>query len=179
MLADEMLSRLIHRRYVERTRDAPRAPHLQCEIRATIEDSIEIVPSDSRGTGVEIIRDLLGGENRDRMWTQMGIQGIANRVGIPNLAQVDVGDLGTRMNSGIGTARALHEGRLAREGLYCCREYTLHSHLIGLNLPAGEGRAVVFNDEFIAWHRQSNRAPGLIWAPRRNSSALIGCFPAR
>src|ERR1051325_1584900 len=82
------------------------------------------------------------------------------------------------MHAGIGAAGALQQHLLAAEGFDGDGQRALHGFLVGLDLPAGKRRAIILNGELVARH-YATFAPALTGVPRRKSSALIGCLPAR
>src|SRR5581483_10104786 len=105
-----------------------------------------------RGPGVEIIGRAFGSKNRNRMRSKMRVERVADGVGIPVLREIDMGDLGTRMNTGVGPASALHQRLLARHRFDRRRKQALHGRLAGLDLPASKRPAVIFDGEPVAGH---------------------------
>ena len=94
------------------------------------------------------------------MRAQMRVERVADGVGFPLAREIDMRDLAARMHAGIGAAGALHQRLLARQRLDRRGERALHGELIGLDLPAAERRAVIFDGELVAGHiRQSTAAP--------------------
>ncbi len=77
---------------------------------------------------------------------------IAHGVGVPFLRQVDMGNLPERMHTGIGASRAVDADALAGERRDRIGQHALHRPVRGLDLPADEGRPVVFDGELIARH---------------------------
>ena len=69
-----------------------------------------------------------------------------------SFAKIDMRHLPARVHAGIGAAGALHQGFLAGEGLDRRGEHALHGDAVGLDLPAGKGRAVIFDGELVARH---------------------------
>ena len=63
-----------------------------------------------------------------------------------------MGDLAARVHAGIGAAGALHQRLSPLKRLDRRRQHALHGRLVGLDLPAGEGRAVIFDGELVARH---------------------------
>ena len=61
-------------------------------------------------------------------------------------------DLRLRMDAGVRAAGALHQHFFARQGFNSRGQHALHGQLVSLDLPAGEGPAVIFNDELVARH---------------------------
>ena len=82
----------------------------------------------------------------------MRIECIAHGVGVPRLGEIDMGDLRLRMHAGVRAAGTLHQDFFARQGFDSGGQNALHGQLVGLDLPAGEGPAVIFNDELVARH---------------------------
>ena len=107
MLADETLRRDLHRRMVERLGDAPGAAALESQIGAAINDAIEIVALGRGEARVEVIRRHLGREDRNRMRPQMRVQGVAHRVGVPRLGEIEMTDLSERVHAGVGAPGAV------------------------------------------------------------------------
>src|SRR5258707_277093 len=81
--SDKALRRPMHRRRIERARDAPGALAVEREIGAAIDNAVEVMPFYGREPRVEIGRHDLGGEHRDRMRTQMRVERVAHRIRIP------------------------------------------------------------------------------------------------
>ena len=181
VLADQPLRRRVHGCAVERPRHAPGAVLLQRQIGAPIDDAIEIMALDGREARIEIRRDLFGREHRDRLRAQVKIDRIAHRVVIPIFGEIDMRDLAERMHAGVGAPGTGNNDALAGEGRDRVGEHALHRNAVVLRLPADKRRAVIFDGEFVAWHLDchSTRVPGAIGVPRKNSSAGIGCRPAR
>src|SRR5689334_3563571 len=112
------------------------------------------------------------------MRAQMRVERVAHGVDVPRLGKIDMSDLRTRMHTGIGTTGALQQHLFATEGFDGGGQCALHGFLVGLDLPAGKRRAVIFDSELVARH-YATLAPAVTGVPRRNSCALIGCLPAR
>ena len=70
-----------------------------------------------------------------------------------------MGDLAERVDAGIGAARARDGDALAREGRDRVGECALHRRRVGLELPADEGRAVIFDRELVAGHQSMISVP--------------------
>src|SRR5215510_6258511 len=109
----------------------------------------------------------------------MCVERIAHGVEIPVPGEIDMGDLAARVNAGTGASSALNQSSLACQRFNRGGQHALHSPLIGLNLPPCERSAIVFKRELVARHAQFTRVPVLICIPRRNSSEVMGCLPAR
>src|SRR6476661_10644100 len=112
------------------------------------------------------------------MWPQMRIEAIAQPARHERLGNIAMRDLRERMHAGVGAAGAINANLLAANRLDRVLQRALHRSAIVLDLPAAERRAVIFDDEFVAGH-QVSRAGGFSGVPRKNSSAFIGCLPAR
>ena len=82
----------------------------------------------------------------------MGVERVAHGVGVPVLGQIDMSHLAARVHAGIGAAGALHQGLFARQRLDRRRQDALHGRPVGLDLPAGEGGAVIFDGQLVAGH---------------------------
>ena len=104
------------------------------------------MPRTRRETRVEIVGDALGREHRDRMRPQMRVERIAHGVGVPVLGEIDMRDLAERMDAGIGAARAADGDLLAGEAPDGRLERALDRRAVGLDLPADERRAVIFDE---------------------------------
>src|SRR5262245_37826919 len=109
----------------------------------------------------------------------MCVERIAHCVEVPIPGEIDMGDLAAGVNAGVGAPGALHQSFLACERFNRGSQHALYSQLIGLNLPPCKWSAIVFERELIARHAQFTRVPILICLPRRNSSAVMDCLPAR
>ncbi len=72
-----------------------------------------------------------------------------------------MGDLAERMHAGIGAPGAQHLHGLATKCLRGRHHGALHREAALLHLPADEGRAVILDDELVAWHErlQPSRMP--------------------
>ncbi len=108
----------------------------------------------------------------------MRVQAVAKPAGHEMLGNIAMRDLPERMHAGIGAAGAVHANLLAADRLDRGLQRALHRGAVVLDLPARERRAVIFDDELVAGH-QASRIGGLSGVPRKNSSAFIGCLPAR
>ena len=86
------------------------------------------------------------------MRPQMRVERVAHGVGLPVPGEIDMSNLRARMHAGIGTAGALHRRFFTCQRLDRGHQHALHGRLPGLDLPAGEGRAVVFDGELVAGH---------------------------
>ena len=152
VLADEALRRDMHRRGVERLGDAPGAAALEGQIGAAIDDAIEIVPLDRGEARVEAVRRPLGLEDRNRMRTQMRVQGVAHRVFLPLLGEIEMTDLPERMHAGVGAPGAVHAHLLPAERLDRGCQHALHGGAVVLDLPADERPAVILDGELVTGH---------------------------
>ena len=61
-------------------------------------------------------------------------------------------DLAARVHAGVGAPRALHQARFAGERFERRCQNALHGDPVGLDLPAGKRRAVIFDGELKAGH---------------------------
>ena len=109
MFADQALRSVVHRLSIELARHPPGALLLQRKIGAAVNDAIEIVAFDRREASVEVIGGAFRRKHRDRLRAQMKIHRIADVVGIPFLAEIDVRHLTQRMDTGVGASRAVHD----------------------------------------------------------------------
>ena len=141
---------VVHGGAIERARHAPGAVVREREIGAAIDDAIQIMTLGRREARVEILRDLLRRQHRDRLRSQMKIDRIAHRVGVPFFAQIDMRHLAERVHAGIGASGAGNRDALAGKGRDRIGEDALHRGAVVLRLPADEGRAVIFDGELVA-----------------------------
>ena len=88
----------------------------------------------------------------------MRVGGIAHRIRPPLLVQIHMHDLMGGMNAGIGAPGAMDPHGRAGEARDRILDRLLHGETVGLMLPAGEGRAVIFDDELVARHVYSSSA---------------------
>ena len=86
------------------------------------------------------------------MRPQMRVERVADGVGLALAGQIEMRDLAERVDAGVGAAGALHHDLLAGERLDRRHDRALHRRRIVLVLPAGERRAVVFDEDFVARH---------------------------
>src|SRR4029077_9225090 len=117
-----------------------------------IDDAIAIVPPQRGKPRVESLRHGLRREHSNGMWPQVCVDGIAHRVRVPGLREIDMSHLAERMDAGIGPPGPLDGCRLATKGGYCRGQQSLNSQTGILHLPADERRSVILNDELIAGH---------------------------
>ena len=108
----------------------------------------------------------------------MRVQPVAQAPRRKRLLDIAMRDLRQRMHAGIGAARAMDANLFAADRLHRGFHRALHGRCVVLDLPAGERRAVIFDDEFVAGH-QPSRAGGFSGVPRKKSAAFIGALPAR
>src|SRR6202022_1930537 len=108
----------------------------------------------------------------------MRVQAVAKTPRHKMFGNIAMRDLRQRMHPGVGAARAVNANLLAADRLDRIFDRALHRGAIVLDLPTAERRAVIFDDEFVAGH-QLSRIGGFSGVPRKNSSAFIGCLPAR
>src|SRR5262245_20913545 len=133
----------------------------------------------------------------------MRVERVAHGVDLPFLRQIYVRDLRPGMHARVRAPCPLYQRFFTRQRFDCRCQHTLHGKLVRLNLPAAERRAVIFDGQLVAGHRLAcdrragtgrsskhelsrshasafpTRVPALTGVPRKNSSAPIGCFPAR
>ena len=115
------------------------------------------MPLGRRHPRVEIVRHVFRRQDRDRMRAQMRVQSVADGVGLDRLGEIEMRDLPERMHAGIGAARALDRHALAGQLLDRDFDLALHGHGVGLELPAGKRRAVIFDQDFGARHDSTER----------------------
>ena len=108
----------------------------------------------------------------------MRVQTVAKSAGDEVPGNVAMRDLPERMHTCVRAARAVNADDFAADCLDCIFQRTLDRRAVILHLPAAERCTVIFDRELIAGH-QLSRAGGVSGVPRRNSSAFMGCFPAR
>ncbi len=111
-----------------------------------------------------------------RRWALM-----ASRTRPPSHSRPEIGmrHLPKGMNPGIGTTGTTDRDILAAEATDRLFNRALHAGPVRLPLPAGIGRAVIFDDEPVARHQGMMRPDRKPAAPRRNSAAGMGRLPAR
>src|SRR5439155_9082187 len=109
-------------------------------------------------TREEPMRNDVGGQDVDVGW-KLVIHAPAQRFRRQRRADVEVRDLGERMNAGIGAARSVQLEIFApRYGARCSIEFALHGPGVLLDLPAAVPRARVFDGQFEARHSRSGRS---------------------
>src|SRR5262245_34978072 len=109
----------------------------------------------------------------------MCVKAVAHCVAIPGSVEIDMVDLAAGVNAGVGSPGPLHQGFFTGQRFYRSGQRSLHSRLIGLNLPSCERCAIVLERELVARHAQFTRVPVLICIPRKRSPELMGSLPAR
>ena len=82
----------------------------------------------------------------------MGVERLAQPRPLPVPREIDMGDLPGRMDPGVGAAGAVGGDRRAAQGEHRGLERALDRGPVGLSLPADEGRAVIFERQFVAGH---------------------------
>ena len=90
----------------------------------------------------------------------MEIHRIADASRLPCLFEIEVGDLPQRVHAGVGSPRAAHARRFAREFTDRRFERALNRYAFSLALPADEGRAVIFDGDAVAGHSGPVRSVG-------------------
>jgi len=81
--------------------------------------------------------------------------------------------LRARVHAGVGTACALHQHFVARQGLNRRSQHALHRELVGLDLPAAKRRAIILNDQLIAGHAFACDRPTVPNDPLNRISAEV------
>ena len=86
------------------------------------------------------------------MRPQMRVQGVAHRVVVPRLGEIEVTDLTERVHAGVGAPGAVDAHLLPAERLDRGRQHALHGGTVVLDLPADERPAVIFDGELVTGH---------------------------
>ena len=142
----------MHRVGIEGARHTPGATGIEREIGAAVDDPVKIVALHRGRARVEIVGHAFGRENGNRVRTQMRVERVANGIDIPLFRQIDMSDLSARVHTCVSAPGALHKDFVARQCLDRQGQHALHGELLGLNLPAGKRRAVIFDDELVPGH---------------------------
>src|SRR5258708_5706715 len=172
--SDKALSGLVHGRYVEWPRRPPGASDLQAEIGPAIDDPVDVMALARRKPRVEVVRDVFGCQHRNRVRAQMGIDGVADGVGVPGLGEVDMRHLAERVHARIRASRPLHVNALAAECRHRRRQDALDRYAIVLHLPADERGAVIFDQQLVAWHAWWFSSQSRTSANRRAAQEFLG-----
>lgn len=101
---------------------------------------------------MEILADLLGFQDSDRVRAQMRIERVGD-LGRAVLLEIDMGDLASGVHAGIGAARAEHFDGAAIEIGGGRFEHALHSRLARQAHPALIGPAMIFDQELVTRHQ--------------------------
>src|SRR5919109_5379356 len=101
------------------------------------------------------------------MWPQVRVERVAYRLRVEFAREIDVRDLTERMDTSVGSPRALHVRVLAAERRNCCGERALHRRPVRLDLPPGERSAVVLNQKLVARHLALSAGPRHARSARR------------
>ena len=152
MPADQRLRGVVHHARIERPRHMPDPIDLEAGRRAAVEDAVKIVALDGGEASAEGFRDHRRRQNGDRFRLEMGIRGVPHRVRPPFAIEVDMHHLMGGMNAGIGAAGAVDAHRLPGETSDCLLDGLLNRAPVGLELPPGKRRPVIFDDEHVARH---------------------------
>lgn len=152
VVAYEMRRAFAHRTDIEVLSHLPDQPCVMRRRCPALEQAKEIPPFSGRKPRVPVHINLCAIENCDRQGFKVMIECLREAKRIPFLFQLALCDLRQRMDSGVGTSRS-GDRMLTCLQLGQSRFYSaLNRGLIGLSLPSGEGRAIVFYLEGISWH---------------------------
>src|SRR3984885_13750251 len=108
----------------------------------------------------------------------MRVQPVAKPARYEMLGNIAMRDLAERMHAGVRSSGTVDTNVLAADRPDRGFQRALHRGAVVLDLPTRERPAVIFDCQLVAGH-QVSRAGGLTGVPRKNSSAFIGCLPAR
>jgi hypothetical protein len=150
--ADEQLRSRMHGLRIKAARHPPRPAGVQGETGAAVDDAVEVMALARREPGVEAVGGRFRRPYRHRMGSQMGIDGVADGVGLPGPGKIEMGDLTHGVHARIGAPGPLHMDMLAAERGYRRLQHALDRHAVVLHLPADERRAVIFDQELVARH---------------------------
>ena len=112
----------------------------------------------------------------------MRVDGVAHRVGVPVLGEVDMARPARARARPHRCARRRWTSTLSpQNAAIAAAQHALHRRPVVLALPADERRAVVFDRELVARHGalSPRRVPARNARAAQKSSAFIACLPAR
>ena len=179
MLAEQALRGGMHRVGVEMARHPPGAADVEREIGAVVGDAIEVVPLLGGEPRLEIIRHDLRAESTPiGCGRKCAFRPSRSRPGGKCFAMSQCATCASACTPASVRPAPWTRTVLAADRLHRGFQRALHGGAIVLDLPAGERRAVIFDDELVAGH-QLSRAGGFSGVPRKNSAAFIGALPAR
>lgn len=128
----------------------------------------KVTALDRREPGVPIVCDLRTVEDRDGQGFEVVVQCLGQAKGVPILGHVTLCDLRQPMHARIRPARRRNGVRARFKPRQRILDCALHRGLIGLSLPADEGRAVIFDfqckprhEKPLAWPAAGNNPPTL------------------
>ena len=151
-MADQMRRAGAHCRDVQRMRDLPDQPRVMGGRGAARQQAEKVSPLDRRKPCVPFGADLGAGADRHARAFEVVVQRLAQAEGVPALAQIAMRDLRGGMDPGV---RATGGGDGMGAGFKPCQrlfDRALNRGLIGLTLPPGKGRAVIFDLKGITGH---------------------------
>ena len=144
VMADQRQRRLVHRTGVERPADLPRLAGVEGERRAPVDDAVAVAPLDGGEAGVEAFIHLLGVGHRNGPGLQVVVQRLLDPEGLGLARDVDMRDLGQRVDARIGPPGGVGNDLLAAELLDRLFDALLDREAVLLALPADERPAIVF-----------------------------------
>lgn len=139
MLSDQDRSALGHGCGVEGGRHPPNSAAVQCRGRAPVDDAIQIGPTTSRKSGVKFLIHDLGLEHRNGVRFDMEVDRVPDRVRLPVLFEINVGNLTQSMDTGIRAPGNGEAGGFAGKPLDGLLENLLNTEAVVLALPANIG----------------------------------------
>jgi hypothetical protein len=149
MLSHQHLRRRMHHGHIQRARIMIHPMGPQGAGGWTMQNPVTIPPLGGGKTGVKSLRHGLGGQNSHGPWPQMGIDPMNKRPQRQSI-MIHMNDLTTGMNPRIGAASGMNDFILSREFFQRILQNPLNRHGVGLILPTGKGRAVVFQNQLNA-----------------------------
>src|SRR5882757_2383346 len=160
--AEDVECSLLQRLQIEGQRAVPdiRGEHGGADIadapflRDTGEDAVLVGLAEGAVAGMEPLRSGLDREHADTGW-QGAVEGSMEIGGGDVAFEGKGGDLGERMDAGIGATRALGQNDFAGDVLDDLRQSSLDSSKSWLYLPAMKGRAIVGENCLPELHRES------------------------
>ena len=171
MMADQARCRLRHGIGIQRNWHVPYLAHIERRGRSSVQNSVEVTPSDRRKPRVKIVIDQFDVEDGYRPRSDEEIRRAAYFMCRVGSRQIDMRYLSGRMNPRIRPPGALdkhiHAGKIG-EGFFQDR---LHRRAIRLALPTDKTGAVILDGQFVSGHDRI--VPAGIVAPRRKALRSI------
>jgi len=143
---------LSHAALVQGLAHMPRAPVLQREGRAAVDDAVAVNTCRRVAARIETVGHALAGQHGNQLRAKMRVRGLAYLGRVVILGQVDMTALATRMHPRVGPPRTVDTHRLATKFFQRVFQCLLNGRAVGLALPADVAGAVILDGQLVARH---------------------------